>query len=115
MIVGDGGAAAVSSLTGRSRGAAPGSLTSITSTVGAPQKCVASPALKRRQMSGGSTLGMQTLAAPTAAQAQVMVQPLQWNMGRVHTYLDSASSRRSIAIAIAFKSAPRWWYITPFR
>src|SRR5205823_10982283 len=103
MIVGDGGAAAVNRCTGRGRRAAPGSFTSITRTVGAAQKWVASPAMKSRQISGGSTLGMQTLAAPAAAQDQVMVQPLQWNMGRVHRYLESTSSHRSIAIATAFR------------
>ena len=103
MMVGDGGAAAVSRCTGRSSRTAPGSLVSMTSTVGAPQKCVASPDLNSRQISGGSTLGMQTLAAPTAAQAQVMVHPLQWNMGRVQRYRELASSPRSMAIATAFR------------
>src|SRR5438105_714879 len=113
MIAGDGGAAAVNRRTGRSRRAASGSLASMTRTVGAPQKCVASPALNSRQIRGGSTLGMQTLVAPTAAHAQVMVHPLQWNIGRVHRYRESASSRRSRAIATAFRYAPRWWYMTP--
>src|SRR5215510_13053817 len=59
MIVGEGGAAAVSSRTGLSSRSAAGSLTSMIKTVGEPQKWVASPALNKRQMSGGSTFGMQ--------------------------------------------------------
>src|SRR5215467_14403238 len=103
MMVGEGGAAAVNSRTGRSSRSAAGSLTSMINTVGAPQKWVASPALKSFQISGGSTFAMQTPVAPTAAHPQVMVQPLQWNIGSVHRYLESESRRRSIAIAIAFR------------
>ena len=83
MIAGDGGAPAVKSRTGRSRRWARGWLASMVSTVGAAQKWVASPRSKIPQTRSGSTAGMHTAAAPTAAPAQVKHQPLQWNIGRV--------------------------------
>src|SRR2546428_9237202 len=113
MMVGEGGAPAVKRRTGVSSLAAAGSLTSMMRTVGAAQKAVASPDLNSLQTSGGSILGMQTLVPPTAATPQVKVQPLQWNIGSVHRYLEWASSRRSRAMARAFRYAPRWWYMTP--
>src|SRR3712207_2549147 len=112
--VGEGGAPPVVTVTGRGSRRAPGWLTSMVWTVGAPLKWVISPCSRRSQTRAGSTLGRQTLVPPTAASAQVKHQPLQWNIGKVQRYRESERSRVSITIARAFRYAPRWWYITPF-
>ena len=64
MIAGDGGAPAVKRRTGRSSRWASGWLTSMVSTVGAPQKWVASPRSRIPQIRAGSTAGMHTAVAP---------------------------------------------------
>jgi hypothetical protein len=55
----------------------------MTSTVGAPHRCVIPSFSISRQTRGGSTFGRQTCVAPAAVTAQVKHQPLQWNIGRV--------------------------------
>ena len=85
MSVGDGGAPAVKSRTGRSIRRAEGCARSEVQTVGAAQKWVA-PSDSSFHTSAGSGRGMQTLHAPAAAVAQGKHQPLQWNMGSVQRY-----------------------------
>ncbi len=82
--VGLGGAAAVMTQSGRSRGWAAGSLTSIASTAGAPLRCVTPCSSIRRQMSSPRTWRMHTWVPPAATIAHGWHQPLQWNIGRVH-------------------------------
>ena len=54
------------------------------STVGAALKWVTPSSRSSCQIRSGSTLRRQTWVPPTAVTAQVMHQPLQWNIGKVH-------------------------------
>ena len=59
-------------------------------TVGAPQKCVTRSASKSSQIRAGSTLRRHTWVAATAVTAHGKHQPLQWNIGSVQRYVESA-------------------------
>ena len=76
-MVGDGGAAAVKTRTGRASRWAAGSEASADKTVGAAQKWVIPPSSNRRHTRAGSIRGMHTLRAPTADRPQANVHPLQ--------------------------------------
>jgi hypothetical protein len=83
--VGDGGAPPVATWIGGSkrRPAAAGWLLSMSSTVGAPLKCVTPCASISSRTSGGSMRRRPTWQPPAAVTAQGMHQPLQWNIGSV--------------------------------
>src|SRR5579864_6423578 len=114
ITAGGGGAPAVVTCTGRSSGCAASSAPSITSTAGAPFRCVTPSAAISRQTTGGSTFGKQTCRPPTAVTAHVKHHPLQWNIGSVQRNTDRESSREWCASASALRYAPRYVYITPF-
>ncbi len=84
MIVGLGGAPAVVAMSSRGNGPASGAFTIEMSTVGAALRCDTPSSRMRRQISTGSTLRRQTCLPPIPVIAQVVHQPLQWNIGRVH-------------------------------
>src|ERR1700681_639268 len=96
--VGDGGAPPAATRTWWERGAALESLASMISTVGAALKLVIRSLSSSCQISEGSIRGTQMLAAPAAAIAHVWLQPLQWNMGRVHRCRVADVSRLSITM-----------------
>ena len=56
------------------------------STVGAAQNMVMLSSLMSRKMRAGSTCRRHTWVMPRAVLIQVKVQPLTWNIGRVHRY-----------------------------
>ena len=63
---------------------------------------------------GGARRGAgQTWVPPAAVTAQVRVQPLQWNIGRVRIDAVRRQSERQ-RIAQALRYAPRWYTTTPF-
>ena len=63
-----------------------GALAMPISTVGAAQNMVIFSSLISRKMRAGSTCLRHTWAMPRAVLIQMNVQPLAWNMGRVHRY-----------------------------
>jgi hypothetical protein len=79
--VGEGGAAATATVTGRSTRWALRWLMIVSWTVGAPQKFVTPSASIRSQISSGSTFRIVTWQPATAVTAHVKHQPLQWNIG----------------------------------
>src|SRR5262245_19394361 len=111
--LGDGGAPPVIARTCRSSGAASSSAASDVSTVGAAQKWVTDSSRSACQTLPGTTARRHTCTPPAAVTAQGKHQPLVWNIGSVHKYLDERSSLAWKAIASACRYAPRWWYITP--
>ena len=89
MRVGLGGAPAVVTVTTRWKDWASGWLASDMSTVGAALKWVMPSSSKSFQIRAGSTARRQTWRPPVPVTPQVVHQPLQWNIGRVHRYTES--------------------------
>ena len=101
--VGDGGAAATTTVIGRSTRCAFGWLMTISCTVGAPLKLVTPSASIRSQISSGSTLRIVTCRPATAVTPQAKHQPLQWNIGCSQRKTDSGDSPATIASLSAFR------------
>src|SRR2546421_3070357 len=112
--VGEGGAAATTTVTGRSTRCALAWLITISCMVGAPLKLVTPSASIRSQMTSGSTLRIVTWRPPTAVTPQVKHQPLQWNIGCSHRKTDAGERPATSASLSAFRDAPRYVYWTPF-
>ena len=51
--------------------------------------------------------------APAAVTIQVNVQPLQWNIGRVHRYRSAGVMCQWTRVPTQFAQALRWVIITP--
>ncbi len=66
------------------RRAPAGALTSMLSTIGAPQKWVTPCVAMASKMAAASTRRRQTCVPASAVTVQGKHQPLQWNIGSVH-------------------------------
>src|SRR5690349_3388448 len=113
MMVGDGGAPAVVIRNGRSRTCACGASAIVLHTVGAPHRLVAPRSSMADQIASARTARRATWVAPAPVTAHGVHQPLQWNIGRVHTYTESLVKWLWKISPKEFRYAPRWVYITP--
>ena len=84
MIVGLGGAPAVTMVSGRSSSWACGAVASVLSTVGAPHMWSMPSLSISDHIASPRTARRQTCVPAAAVTAQVVHQPLQWNIGSVH-------------------------------
>ena len=114
IVVGDGGAPAVVIDSEPPRSWASLAPAMVLSTTGAPAIRVTFSASMSRQASGPRTARMHTCVPDTAVSAQVVHQPLQWNIGSVHRYLVRAGKSCVMTSPSEFRYAPRWVYMTPF-
>src|SRR5438034_8165846 len=105
--VGEGGAAATTTVTGGSTRCAFAWLITISCMVGAPLKLVTPSASIRSQITFGSTLRIVTWRPPTAVTAHGKHQPLQWNIGCSQRNIDSGDRSATMASLRALRYAPR--------
>jgi hypothetical protein len=111
-----GGAPAVTTRTpaGTSPRTGAGALASEISTVGAAHSEPTFSFLISAKMVAGSTLRRQMWVPAAAVTVQVYVQPLAWNMGRVHRYRSPTAVGRWSSVPIVLIAAFRCVIITPF-
>ena len=83
------------------------------STVGAAHSVVTCSSRASSKTRLGSTLRKQMCLAPTAVTCQVNVQPLAWNIGRVHRYTSAGVMDTCTSVPTTFMYALRWVIITP--
>src|SRR5262249_34562811 len=114
MVVGLGGAPAVVTVSGPASGWHPAAVAIVVSTGGAPVRWGMPSPSRAAQTASPRTAGRQTCRPATAVTAQVVHQPLQWNIGSVHRYRVRWSNPECTISPSAFRYAPRWLYITPF-
>ena len=86
MVVAAGGAPAVTTCTprGASRRTSAGAFARLISTVGAAQSQLTCSSRIRRKTAAGSGFERQTCVPPAAVTTHTKVQPLAWNIGKVH-------------------------------
>ncbi len=115
-MAGAGGAPAVTTCTpaGTSPRTSAGAFASEISTVGAAHSQRIFSSRISLNTAAGSTLGRQTWVAPAAVTVQVKVQPLAWNIGRVHRYRSPTPMGRCSRVPMEFIAAFRCVIITPF-
>ena len=115
IVAAAGGAPAVSTRIprGAPRLASAGAFAIPMSTVGAAHSVVIRSAAMRSKTARGSTLRRQTWTPPAAVTVQTKVQPLAWNMGRVHRYRSAQVILKCSRVPTTFRWALRWVIITP--